>query len=137
VTETPAPQCHESPAQPILGGSSGKSVSITIPGKPRPASRPRVVKGHAYIAPTYAQWLDAAKWEIVRQVGRPLWTGEVSAAIQFRGARANADIDNLIKGVLDAATGSVFVDDKQVTSILAQKILAGSATRVIFRLRGA
>ena len=36
------------------------SFTITLPLKPKVASRPRVRKGHAYLENGYADWLDEA-----------------------------------------------------------------------------
>jgi len=57
----------------------------------------------------------------VTQNGGRLIEGDVAVVVTFTGARANADIDNLCKSVLDAAQGMVFVDDKQVVRLDAVK----------------
>ena len=63
----------------------------------------------------YQDWLDAAK-VYARQAWlaeEPL-SGQVEVYADFAGARSNADIDNLTKGVLDAISGIIIQDDKQV-----------------------
>jgi Holliday junction resolvase RusA-like endonuclease len=58
---------------------------------------------------------------VVRQNGGRLIEGPVRVTVAFYGADKRADLDNLIKSVLDAAQGSVFVNDKQVVSLSAAK----------------
>ena len=50
-----------------------------------------------------------------------MWEGPVMVDVRFVGARANADIDNLLKSVLDAIQGVIIVDDKQVVEIKGVK----------------
>ena len=54
-------------------------------------------------------------------------TGNVSIEVVFRrkfkvATRRYGDIDNLMKGVMDALNGIVFVDDAQVIKLTARKI---------------
>lgn len=51
-----------------------------------------------------------------------LWEGPVSVVAAFYGTRPNADIDNLLKSVLDAIQGVVIVDDKQVHYVEMRKL---------------
>ncbi len=100
----------------------GAMISFTVPGRCIPAPRPRGRKGQkAYYPARYTDWLDSARVEAYRACGRPLWEGPVSVKVAFYGARANADIDNLLKSVLDAIQGVIIVDDKQVCVVHARK----------------
>jgi Holliday junction resolvase RusA-like endonuclease len=65
--------------------------------------------------------LAAAKVEAYRACGRMLYLEPVRLSVWFCGARANADIDNLLKSVLDAIQGVIIVDDKQVQMVEARK----------------
>ena len=97
-------------------------LSFTVPGRCIPAPRPRGRKGQkAYYPVRYTDWLDSARVEAYRACGRPLWEGPVSVDVRFVGARANADIDNLLKSCLDAIQGVLIVDDKQVVEIKGVK----------------
>jgi Holliday junction resolvase RusA-like endonuclease len=106
-------------------------VRLVIPGRPVPASRPRVTQGHAYYPKRYSEWLDAAAWQ-VRASGERL-EGPVSVTLVFRRGSVEmtvtpgkprpsgiiADIDNLAKGCLDAAVkGGLLANDSQVTMLL-------------------
>jgi Holliday junction resolvase RusA-like endonuclease len=57
----------------------------------------------------------------------------VGVNVTFYGARPNADIDNLLKSVLDAIQGVLIVDDKQVAAVEAQRMTlpGGEAHTVI------
>lgn len=64
--------------------------------------------------------------EYMRTVGhllaswRPL-SGRVAVSLVVSGLRANADLDNRIKILLDALTGHAWEDDAQVWSIRAER----------------
>lgn len=104
---------------------------FTIPGRCVPCPRPRAVRGRgAYYPKRYTDWLDAARVEVLRACGRPLWDGPVKLVVWFVGARPNADIDNLLKSVLDAIQGIAIVDDKQVRWVEAAKISGQPETEV-------
>lgn len=98
-------------------------VRITIPGRPVPASRPKVTKNGTYYPQRYRDWLDTAK-VYARQawLGKEPLTGPVMVGVVFAGARSNADTDNLLKGVLDALTGTIIRDDRQVTRTTTERV---------------
>ena len=58
-----------------------------------------------------------AQGELLAQCGRPLWGENVHLTVEFYGLRANSDLDNALKSVLDAMTGIIYEDDKQVASV--------------------
>lgn len=64
----------------------------------------------------YRLWLEASRWELKMQAPKTI-VGDVSVEISLRRPRANADLDNRAKGTIDALTGLVLVDDKQVTAL--------------------
>lgn len=99
------------------------TLSFTVPGRCVPCPRPRTVRGgRAYYPKRYTDWLNSAKVEAYRACGRMLWEGPVSVVAAFYGTRPNADIDNLLKSVLDAIQGVVIVDDKQVHYVEMRKL---------------
>lgn len=104
----------------VLGGMS--VVRFVVPGRCVPCPRPRATRGRgAYYPRRYTDWLEGAQVVALAACGRPLWDGPVRLNAVFNGARPNADIDNLLKSVLDAIQGIVIVDDKQVVEIWALK----------------
>lgn len=92
-------------------------VSLVIPGGPVPLQRSRTQRGRHYLparSKTYrlvvqAEWMAA---------GRPsLGDARFAASMRFYGARANADLDNLCKAVLDALNGLAYTDDSQLACL--------------------
>ncbi len=96
------------------------AITVTIPGRPVPKDRPRVVRGNTYTpAATVAAEHRIAL--LARAAGaRPIECPvAVRAEFVFKDGRARADIDNLAKLVLDALNGVAFKDDRQVVSLEA------------------
>ena len=100
-------------------------IAITIPGKPLPKGRPRVVNGRAYTDPKtrgYEAFLSIAMRNLAAQHRWTLPTGDVSVRIVLRFANAvHGDVDNCAKAILDAANGVLFRDDKCVRSLYIER----------------
>ena len=134
---------------------SGPAVfSITIQGRPVPASRPRVTRNGTFTPPAYLSWkkdatlLCRSRWHdeaitlavavfvevtLPRPKSRPAkgsmharyWHPTEDYPIPLRG-----DIDNYEKGALDALTqAGVIDDDRQVVELTTTKC-AGSVPGV-------
>lgn len=124
----------------------------TIPGEPVPASRPRVVSGHAYTPARYATWKQGAvlvlraTWRQPTLVGPvsvsvvALWTRParrpacVPAEVWSAGERCwrpvGADADNVAKAVLDAGTvAKLWGDDAQVCDLRVRTMYAARGER--------
>lgn len=120
-----------------------RSKTITIPGKPQGKARPRFTRyGHAYTPEQTrryeelirACWLQQADGWTVREgaVGIIIFaffpipksankdrkSGMLSGRIS---PIVKADVDNILKAVLDALNGSAWIDDKQVVAASIQK----------------
>ncbi len=108
---------------------------LWLPGRPVPASRPRVVDGHAYTSERYRAWKQEAAWRAHRQHPDTL-EGPVrlEIAVYGNGVRVEiqpshtprpkgirGDLDNVVKGVADALQdGLVLRNDRQVHEIVAR-----------------
>ncbi|MGC2374256.1 MAG: RusA family crossover junction endodeoxyribonuclease [Solirubrobacteraceae bacterium] len=92
-------------------------VKLVIPGSPIPLQRSRTSSGRHYLparSKTY-RLVVQAMW---MQAGRPsLGDAPFAVSMRFYGARANADLDNLIKAILDALNGLAYTDDRQLRCI--------------------
>ena len=99
-------------------------MKMTIDIEPKPAPRPRFGKC-AYMPAEYKSY-KAAIGELVKlQCTTPL-TDNLKMVMTFRrkfkiNSRRYGDIDNLVKGVMDACNGILFNDDSQVVELTARK----------------
>lgn len=117
-------------------GSSVRSHSIFIEGRPHPKERPRVTqrggKAFAYTPKTTVQ----AEKEIAECWDGPVFEGEVAVHLVFDNegtaviveridldmkSKLRGDLDNYVKTVLDALNGVAWPDDSQVVKITAIK----------------
>ena len=68
----------------------------------------------------YKNWLDQTAWEI-RAQRPPVFKGDVSVDLLIERPNGSSDIDNRIKGVLDALQrAGVIENDKRVVDIRAR-----------------
>jgi Holliday junction resolvase RusA-like endonuclease len=114
-----------------------KTQSFTIPGQPIPQGRPRFTTragyGRAYDDPksrAYKNYVAVS----VRSQGAELIEGPCEVEIVFFMKRPKSlpkkvrhhvkrpDIDNLVKGILDALNGELWKDDSQVCKLTASKV---------------
>ena len=109
----------------------GTEGELRLPLNPVPASRPRVTKWGTYYAKTYKNWMKEAH-DLIPQAGAP-WDGHLSVMILFvvkkpkttKRTNPRGDIDNYLKGILDAMTKrGYWHDDDQITTINANKRFA-------------
>ena len=83
-----------------------------VPIRPRPKARPRF-RGHAYTPKETLEYERAIRSYVAIQYQRP------KKAPEHKTGRP--DLDNLIKGVMDALNGILWLDDAQVVRIHAGK----------------
>ena len=115
-------------------------VTFEVPGNPVPQSRPRFTRGHAYEDGKVREYKDRVA-RIARLVmdGREPMEGAVMCKCKFlfeppksmskkkakeiigKGYTAKKDVDNLLKAVMDAISGIVYEDDKQIVSVRGEK----------------
>lgn len=108
--------------------------TIRLPFPPTPASRPRVSKWGTYYGKTYKAYRVLAD-KAIPQSRQPVLTGNLRCTAEFvckkpkTTKRQNplGDIDNHLKAVLDAITGTkknpklYWVDDDQIVEVTALK----------------
>lgn len=130
------------------------SAPYTIPGKPIPLARPRFSRGKVYDPQEKIK--EECTWYLLHQRSKnkfpyPL-TGPLELDVTFympipksiskknKTALINTphyikpDLDNLIKFVLDCASGILYFDDKSIATITARK-LYDTIPRTTFTLR--
>ena len=102
-----------------------RSIEITIPGKPLPKGRPRVVNGKAYTDPKTRGYETFLKMVMRDHASGFRWkipSGDVFVKISLRfGSKIHGDLDNCAKSILDAANGVLFRDDKSVRILHIQR----------------
>lgn len=92
-------------------------MKLVIHGKPVPLQRSRTNRGRHYLPKRSQDFRERVQSEWMLQ-GRPsLHDKDFSASMRFYGARKDADLDNLVKAILDALNTLAFVDDKQLVCL--------------------
>lgn len=128
---------------------------LVIPIEPVAAVRPKVTRWNTYYPGRYGEylkelrsWLDVhagtvAPAETMLEVTtefelrRPkshFGTGKNKHIVKPSAASVpHQDVDNLLKGVMDGMSGTVYADDKQVVRVVAEKRYGDGVTRVVVR----
>lgn len=93
-------------------------LRVELPGEPVPKGRPRHGNGNTYTPRRTKQAEDTVGWTL-----RSLWRGPADAdslfmlTLWFHVSAIKADIDNLLKLVMDSGNGIVWADDRQVREV--------------------
>ncbi len=96
-------------------------VRFTVPGSPVPKARPRLGKGRVY-TPSPTKGFERAVGFRARTACKVPTTMPVKVRLLFYVRHRRADLDNLVKAVLDGMRGVVYHDDRQVVEIAAKVI---------------
>lgn len=120
-----------------------KEINIEIPGVPVSKARPKFFRRGNHVGTYNPQECEESKtmWHIAQAMNGAgpvkgpitveLWfempipasmsKRDRRALNNFRGHQKKPDLDNLIKHVLDAANGVLFVDDRQIWCLISAK----------------
>lgn len=126
------PQIEQKAREPILPPEAEIILRVTVLGEPIPRARPRFVNGHAYMPKRCSNYIANAAQLIALHLPKGHSTDGVFGvyAAFHRSDRHRVDVDNLLKGILDAATRSqLWNDDSQVQEIGAKLFLASTDPR--------
>lgn len=119
-------------------------AEYTIPIEPVPAARPRVSRWGAYYPKRYRDFKAAlAAAFIAAARAAPARDGPCRVEVEIVAPRPAStklpfpkpDIDNYLKSVFDAATGSVWVDDWGIRESFATKRWTEKGEKPSVRLR--
>lgn len=107
---------------------------ISIPIEPVAKGRPRMTKtGHTYTPEKTRVYEEELKWRIKEAMGVwPMFLGgplKLGVTFYVRKPKSGVnkypcvkpDLDNFLKGLLDAANGIIWADDAQIVSLTAKK----------------
>lgn len=95
---------------------SGDSIAAILPYPPSVNALYATVRGRRVLSKSGRQY----KAQIARILtGTPIMEGEISITAKFFRPQKSGDLDNFLKCLLDALTGSAWRDDKQVFEIHA------------------
>jgi crossover junction endodeoxyribonuclease RusA len=94
-----------------------RALRVVVPGVPVPLQRSRTRSGHHYLPKRSRLYRELVRTSWMAS-GRPeLGDAPFTMSARFYGARATADLDNLVKAILDALNGLAFVDDSQLACL--------------------
>ena len=134
-------------------------MEITIFGEPVPQGRPRFTRsGHAYDPQRSKNYKQLVRFWVTQYLkGKPFKPYENALCVdltfhmgiptswtktkriqavngQIRPIVRNGDIDNMVKTILDACNGLLWVDDAIITDLNARKRYTGDVARVVIKI---
>ena len=94
------------------------TIRFEIPHQPQPKQRPRVVGKRAYTPDRTRDYERLIAWYAgIAHPDNPL-SGDLWVTCYFyRKGQRRADVDNLLKAVLDACNGILWHDDQQIVAL--------------------
>jgi Holliday junction resolvase RusA-like endonuclease len=102
-----------------LHAQTNRMDVAVIEGDPASKARARFTRnGHSYTPKATQTAQEALAWRFRAKI-KPFQSNVAVGCIFFRPNRQRIDADNMLKLVLDAATGVVWDDDSQVTAVMA------------------
>lgn len=104
-----------------------KKYHFVIPGRAKPKERPRFAHGKVFTPQATLEYEARVRKAAASAFEKPLEAGRLSlvAVFYLKGAR-HADIDNLLKCVMDGCNRVAYLDDKQVKHVEASLVFVDS-----------
>jgi Holliday junction resolvase RusA-like endonuclease len=105
------------------------SVKLSLGIDPVPAARPRISRWGAYYPPSYTNFKKLARVSVFNSWGDIPLEGPLRVHASFHARRPKKtklahpkpDVDNYLKGLLDACNGIVWRDDCQIVEASVSK----------------
>jgi Holliday junction resolvase RusA-like endonuclease len=105
---------------------------LVIPGAPYSKSRPRFSRNGSVYVKVEDRVQEERTAVFLKQKFRQPMTGNVAlGCIFYRPNRQRIDADNMLKHVCDAANGVAYLDDSQVTAVMATVELDADNPRTV------
>jgi Holliday junction resolvase RusA-like endonuclease len=140
------PTCTFTPSERKRGAAPGyalpapsaQRLTFVVPGSPLSVNRVYRMgfspKGHRimFYSAEGKRWKAAVACHALARRPRD-WRTDAQYAVTFAAyfQRTSADVDNLVKPALDALQGTLWANDRQVTSVTATKALDAEAPRLV------
>lgn len=124
---------HPQWIQPIDWTPTGSLFYLSLADDPKPKERPRMGNGRVYTPQNTTTWEDKIRGAVETIMGQNglyfregkihhlnALQGDLGMIVQIRRANhIQADLDNLVKAVMDAFNRLAYADDKQIVSLAA------------------
>ena len=85
--------------------------------KGSPISVNKLYRGRRFLTNEGKGVKEGYAWDIKTQWKKPITNEDVAVNIMFYFSNNRSDIDNCLKAILDAGTGIIWNDDKQITEM--------------------
>lgn len=93
--------------------------AVTIPGEPIAKGRPRFGNGRTYTPKATLEAEEHVGWLMKATGAQVDASSRFHVGIVVKSKKAKADLDNILKLILDAGNGVIWNDDSQVVSFTA------------------
>lgn len=118
--------------------SSEASLRFAVYGRPRPKSRPRIVRighsSHAYTPRETTAYESRVRDVAAREVSaRDAWDMEARVwmrIVAYMPGRHRVDLDNVAKAITDACNGVLYDDDSQIDELYVRREIDREHPRV-------
>lgn len=79
----------------------------------------KLYRGIRYLTPEAKTTKEAIAWEVKSQWKKDesMMSTNIGVKIKFFVSNGRADLDNMLKGLLDCLTGIIYTDDSQIVEI--------------------
>lgn len=98
--------------------------------KTKPISVNTLYRGRRFITSEGKSTKALMAYEAKKQWKNKPLKCNISIDIDFHVPNCKSDLDNLLKATLDCLTGVIWVDDRQITQILANKYIDKKTPRI-------
>lgn len=96
-------------------------ILLSLPIPPSANRYWRYAGRKPYRSPEANAYKEAVGWKCIEAKAEPLTASALCIEMKFVGLRANRDLDNCIKVLLDALQGYTYKNDNKIARIVAER----------------
>lgn len=104
-----------------------KTLTFTVPGRPRPFMRHAGQGRRAYNPPEYSAWKEQVGWVARRamsEAGLDLLAGDLAMVVEVRVPdKRYGDTDNYGKAIADALEGVAYENDRALCQVFVSRVI--------------